>query len=62
MKLGAVSGRKHQADKGSQWVWISLLMDPPANVGDGVKYLGWEDPLELEVAAHSSFFPGKFHG
>ena len=24
--------------------------------------LGWEDPLEKEMAAHSSILPGKFHG
>ena len=24
--------------------------------------LGWEDPLEKEMAMHSIFFPGEFHG
>ena len=24
--------------------------------------LGWEDPLEKEIATHSSFLPGEFHG
>ena len=27
-----------------------------------VRFLGWEDPLEKEVATHSSFLPGKVHG
>ena len=27
-----------------------------------VQFLGREDPLEKEMATHSSFLPGKFHG
>ena len=27
-----------------------------------VRSLGWEDPLEKEVAAHSSILAGKSHG
>ena len=27
-----------------------------------VQSLGWEDPLEKEMATHSGFLPGKFHG
>ena len=27
-----------------------------------VRSLGWEDPLEEEVAAHPVFLPGKSHG
>ena len=27
-----------------------------------VQSLGWEDPLEKEVAIHSSILPGKSHG
>ena len=27
-----------------------------------VRYLGQEDPLEKEMAAHSIFLPGKSHG
>jgi len=27
-----------------------------------VRSLGWEDPLEKEMAIHSSILPGKFHG
>ena len=27
-----------------------------------VQSLGWEDPLEKEMATHSNFLPGKFHG
>ena len=28
----------------------------------GVQFLGWEDPLEEEMATHSSTLSGKFHG
>ena len=27
-----------------------------------VRSQGWEDPLEWEMATHSSFLPGKAHG
>ena len=27
-----------------------------------VRSLGWEDPLEKEMAAHSVLLPGKSHG
>ena len=27
-----------------------------------VRSLGWEDPLEKEMATHSSILPGKSHG
>ena len=27
-----------------------------------VRFLGEEDPLEKEVATHSRFLPGRFHG
>ena len=27
-----------------------------------VQSLGWEDPLEEEMATHSVFLPGKSHG
>ena len=27
-----------------------------------VQSLGWEDPLEEEMAIHSSILPGKSHG
>ena len=30
--------------------WLSA---PPANAGDAVQSLGWEDPLEKEMATHS---------
>ena len=32
----------------------SILKNPPANAGDLVRSLSWEDPLEKEVATHSS--------
>ena len=28
----------------------------------GVRSLGWEDPLEEEMATHSVFLPGESHG
>ena len=37
----------------------------PASAGDlrdMVRSLGQEDPLEKEMATHSVFLPGKFHG
>ena len=30
-----------------------LNTGPPANAGDGVQTLDWEDPLEEEMATHS---------
>ena len=33
----------------AQWV-----KNPPASAGDWVRSLGWEDPLEKEMATHSS--------
>ena len=30
------------------------VKSPPANAGDWVRFLGWEDPLEKEMATHSS--------
>ena len=36
--------------------------ESPGNVGDWVQSLGWEDPLEKEMAPHSSIWPGEFHG
>ena len=32
----------------------SLVKNPPANVGDTVQSLTWEDPLEKEIATHPS--------
>ena len=31
-----------------------MVKKPPASVGDMVPSLGWEDPLEKEMAAHSN--------
>ena len=33
----------------------------PAVQETGVRFLGWEDPLEKEMAAHSSILPGESH-
>ena len=34
----------------------------PAVQETQVRSLGWEDPLEKEMATHSSTLDGKFHG
>ena len=46
-----------------------FLVDLPANARDMVLSLDWEDPLEKEMATHSSilactlvFLPGESHG
>ena len=42
-----------------------VVKSPPASAGDAgnsVWSLGWEDPLEEEMAPTSVFLPGKFHG
>ena len=31
-----------------------MIKNPPANAGDLGSILGWEDPLEKEMATHSS--------
>ena len=36
-----------------------MVKNPPANAGDAVPSLGWEDPLEKEMATHSSIFAWK---
>ena len=36
------------------------VKNSPANAGDLVESLGWEDPLEKEKATHS--LPGESHG
>ena len=39
----------------------SDVKHPPAMQETWVRSLGWEDPLEKEMATHISL-PGKFHG
>ena len=40
----------------------TVVKNPPPNAGDSVWSLGREDPLELEMATHSSIFlPEKSH-
>ena len=39
-----------------------VVKNPPANAGDLGLILGWEDPLEKEMATHSSVLAGKSHG
>ena len=51
-----------------QYSWASLVAQMvrnlPAMWETGVRSLGWEDPLEKEMATHSSIlaFSEKFHG
>ena len=40
----------------------SGVKNPPAMQETRVCSLGWEDPLEEEMAAHSIFLPGEFNG
>ena len=43
----------------------SMVKNLPVNAGttgDAGSILGWEDPLEEEMAAHSIFLPGESHG
>ena len=39
-----------------------MVKNPRANKGDRDLSLGQEDPLEKEMATHSSILPGKSHG
>ena len=36
-----------------------IVKNLPANAGEGVGSLGWEDPLEEEMATHSSILAWK---
>ena len=40
----------------------SVLKNPTANSGDAGSIPSWEDPLEKEMATHSSILSGKSHG
>ena len=46
--------------------WASLVAQmvktQPAMQETPVQSLGWEGPLEKEMATHSVFLPGEFHG
>ena len=39
-----------------------MVKNPPANVGDVGSILGQEDPLEKEMATHSSILAWEIHG
>ena len=39
-----------------------MVKNLPARQETQFHFLGWEDPLEKEMAIHSSMLPGKFHG
>ena len=40
----------------------SMVKHPPVKPEKRVQSLGWEDPLEKEMATHSSILAGKFPG
>ena len=40
----------------------SVVKNPPANAGDLCLSLGWEDPLEKEMATHSSILAWRIPG
>ena len=40
----------------------SVVKNPPANQEMQVQSLGWEDPLEEDMAAHSSILAWKIQG
>ena len=46
----------YQASLGAQ-----MVKSLPAVQETWVRSLGWEDPLEKEMATHSSTLAGKFH-
>ena len=39
-----------------------MVKNPPAMQKTRVRSLGWEDPLEKEMATPSSILDGEFHG
>ena len=41
---------------------VQTVKNMPAMQEMEVRSLGWEDPLEKEMAAHSSILAGKPHG
>ena len=38
------------------------VKNPPARQETQVQSLGWQDPLEGEMATNPVFLPGEFHG
>ena len=39
-----------------------MVKNLPAMQENWVQPLGWEDPQEKDMATHSVFLPGEFHG
>ena len=49
-------------DRREQLLVVQLVKNPPAMQESWVRSLGWEDPLEEEMATHSSTpLPRDFH-
>ena len=58
----AIHGVANSQTRLSDWTVAQLVKSPPANTGDLVQSLGWEDPLEKGKDTHPVFWPGEFHG
>ena len=43
----------------SRWEWINELLSLPTVLETQVQSLGWDDPLEKEMATHSSILALK---
>ena len=43
----------------SRWEWINELLSLPTVQETQVQSLGWDDPLEKEMATHSSILAWK---
>ena len=39
-----------------------MVRNPPAMQENWVQSLGWEDPLEKDMATHTTILAGEFHG
>ena len=50
---------KPKGKQGQGFPGGSVIKNPPAKAGDMNSSLGWEDPLEKEMAIHSSFQLGN---
>ena len=53
----------------SMYLWYNVVSlvgqtvkNPPVMQETQVQSLGWKDPLEKEMATHSSILAGEFHG
>ena len=61
-KLPSQSALEHRFNCTSPKYIAQSVKNMPAMQETGVQFLGWEDPLEKEMAIHSSILPGESHG